>query len=77
VGSILKVPSENCHFEKGTQRFSESVSLSETTNSAPCIYKVPLCEILIPGDLREVDEPLVRGGVMPTWALMPLLQEPV
>lgn len=41
------------------------------------IYKVPLYEILIPGDLREVDEPLVRGGVMPTWALMPLLQEPV
>lgn len=40
-------------------------------------YSWQLYESLIPGVLREVDVPLVRGGVMPTWALMPLLQEPV
>lgn len=32
---------------------------------------------VLPGVLRVAEVPLVRGGVMPTWAVMPLLQEPV
>lgn len=32
---------------------------------------------LLPGVLRAAEVPLVLGGVMPTWAVMPLLHEPV
>jgi hypothetical protein len=38
--------------------------------------------VALPGDLRvaeeeEEEEVLVRGGLMPTWAPIPLLKEPV
>lgn len=32
---------------------------------------------VLPGVLRAAEVPLDLGGVMPTWAVMPLLQEPV
>ena len=34
-------------------------------------------QVNIPGVFRVAEVPLVRGGVMPTWAVIPLLQEPV
>lgn len=32
---------------------------------------------VLPGVLRAAEVPLDLGGVMPTWAVMPLLHEPV
>lgn len=38
-----------------------------------CVYRN--C-VVLPGVLRAVEVPFDLGGVMPTWAVMPLLQEP-
>lgn len=54
------------------------------SNFAECIFCFPSCskthflwKFASPGVLRPAEAPLDLGGVMPTWAVMPLLHEPV
>lgn len=50
---------------------------SQSTPSHGKILQIMELEKILPGVLRPAEAPLDLGGVMPTWAVMPLLHEPV
>lgn len=50
--------------------------ISFISSDRVCLHE-KMCCFVVPVVLRAAELPFDLGGVMPTWAVMPLLQEPV